>query len=272
MRPPTSEPPISRLSDPTLRALPSFLLLSLRSRARRLVGLSAFGLAFLAAGATARIFTGREHGHVELDMLFEIGGTTLVSVLLLLGWLIGRFPMIAALVLMSGIFSDDRARGHARLYAVRPSSMIVLYGMRTLMFAVIAFALSAVLIPGFDLLILNEWSGTSALALIAAQIMVYASLTALLSVATRADAWIALFLGILATVWYALRRADFLQGMPSFVRETVSVLLPPQGALLRVETAFANSLPVPADAMLYILIYAVLILLLAGIGLARREL
>ncbi|MBR9990807.1 MAG: hypothetical protein KFH98_13685 [Gemmatimonadetes bacterium] len=272
MKAETDAAPSSRVSEPALRALPLFLALSLRSRARRLVGLSAFGLVFLAAGATARIFTGREHGHVELDMLFEIGGTTLVSVLLLLGWLIGRFPMIAVLVLMSGIFSDDRAHGHARLYAVRPSSILLLYGMRMLMFAVIAFAMSAVLIPGFDLLILNEWSGTSVFALIAAQIMVYASLTALLSMATRADAWIALFLGILATVWYALRRVEFLQNTPSFVRETISVLLPPQGALLRVEAAFANSLPVPADAMLYILIYAVLVLLLAGVGLARREL
>lgn len=260
------------MSGRTLGAIPLFLALTLRSASRRVLGLAAFGLVFLAAGGTARLFTGREHGHVELERLFEIGGTTLVSVLLLLGWLIGRFPMIAVLVLMGGVFSVDRDRGHARIVAVRPTSTLLLYGMRALMFALIAFLMSVVLIPGFDLLILNEWSDSSVFALIAAQVMVYGSLTALLSVASRADAWIALFLGLLATVWYALRRVDFLESTPGFLREIVSVVLPPQGALLRIEAAFANSQPVPADAMLYIVIYSMLVLILAGIALARREL
>ena len=255
-----------------MSALLSFLMLSLRSRVRRIVGLAAFGLLFLAAGATARVFTGSAHGHVELERLFELGGTTLVSALLLLGWLIGRFPMIAVLVLMSGVFSDDRDRGYARLYAVRPRSMLVLYGARALMYTLIALTMSALLIPGFDLLILNEWPEGSLSALIAAQILVYGSLTALLSVATRADAWVTLFLGILGMVWYALRRMDFFQSTPPVIRETVSVLLPPQGALLRVETAFAAGQPVPSSAMLYVTIYALLVLIIAGVALARREL
>lgn len=254
-----------------MSAMASFLALSLRSRARRTLALSAFGGLFLLAGATARIFTGSAHGHVELERLFELGGTTLVSALLLLGWLIGRFPMIATLVLMSGVFSDDRAHGHARLFAVRPRSMIALYGARMVLFALLAFALSAILIPLFDLIVLNEWTGAGVFALIAAQVLVYASLTALLSIATRADAWIALFLGLLATVWYALRRMDFFATTPPLLRETISVLLPPQGALLRVEGAFAAARPVPAEAMLYISIYAVLILILAGVALIRRE-
>jgi hypothetical protein len=254
-----------------MSALSSFLLLSVRTRLRRILGLGAFGVVFLAAGATARAFTGSAHGHVELERLFELGGTTLVSALLLLGWLIGRFPMIAVLVLMSGVFSDDRERGHARLYAVRPGSMILLYGARMLMLALIAFAMSVILIPAFDLLILNEWSGAGMFALIAAQILVYGSITALLSVATRADAWIALFLGLLATVWYALRRMDFFQSAAPFIRETVSVLLPPQGALVRVEAAFATARPVPPDALLYIALYSLLVMILAGVALARRE-
>jgi hypothetical protein len=254
-----------------MKALLAFLALSLRSRMRRMLGLGAFALLFLLAGATARVLTGSAHGHVELERLFELGGSTLVSVLLLLGWLIGRFPMIAVLVLMSGVFSDDRDRGYTRLFAVRPSSVLALYGARMVTFSLIAFAMSAVLIPGFDLLILNEWTGTGVFALIGAQVLVYGSLTALLSVATRGDAWIALFLGLLATVWYALRRVDFFQSTPPLIRETVSVLLPPQGALLRVEGAFAAAQPVPADAMLYIAIYSLLILILAGAALARRE-
>lgn len=249
----------------------SFLALSLRSSGGRIVGLAAFALLFLAAGATARVFTGSAHGHVELERLFELGGTTLVSALLLLGWLIGRFPMVAALVLMSGVFSHDRDRGYARLYAVRPRSMLVLYGARALMYALIAFTMSAVLIPGFDLLILNEWTGGSVFALIAAQILVYGSLTALLSVATRADAWVALFLGVLGTVWYALRRMDFFQTTPPAIRETVSVLLPPQGALLRVEAAFAAGQPVPSAAMVYVAVYSLLVVIIAGVALARRE-
>jgi hypothetical protein len=88
----------------------SFLLLSLRAQRRRLIGLVAFGLLFLAAAATARVFTHSDHGHIEMDRLFELGGTTLVSALLLLGWLIGRFPLIAVLVLCAGIFSTTAPR------------------------------------------------------------------------------------------------------------------------------------------------------------------
>lgn len=255
-----------------MRGLLAFLALSLRTRLRRIAGLAAFGAVFLAGAATARTFTTGEHGHLELDPLFEFGGTTLVSALLLLGWLVGRFPIVAALVLTSGVFSDDRAAGHARLLAVRPRSLIGLYGMRLLLLATVAAALSAIVMPAFDLLILGDWPHRTVFALIAAEILIFGSLTALLSVATRGDAWIALFLGIVAVVWDALRRVGFLDSAAPAVRETVSVLLPPQGALLRVETAFAGSQPVPWDAMLYIVLYAALALVLAGVALARREL
>jgi hypothetical protein len=254
-----------------MRGTLSFLALSLRTRMRRIAGLAAFGCVFLLAAATARVMTGGAHGHLELEPLFDLGGTTLVSALLLLGWLIGRFPIIAVLVLMSGLFSDDRAAGHARLYAVRPRSLIMLYGARFLLFAGVALLMSAVLMPAFDLLILGEFTGTGVLALITAQIMVYGSITALLTVITRADAWVALFLGMIAIVWDALRRLDVLQFSAPAVRETVSVLLPPQGALMRVESAFAATQPVPPDAMLYIALYALLALILAGVALSRRE-
>jgi hypothetical protein len=254
-----------------MSALPPFLLLTLRSRARRILGLCAFGMMFLAAGATARIFTGDEHGHIELDQLFALGGTTLVSALLLLGWLVGRFPLIAALVLMAGIFSHDRAAGYARLYAVRPRSMLLLYGVRFFALALLAFLLSALLMPIFDVIVLGEWSDPSLFVLIAAQVIVFGTLTALLSTMLRGDAWVALFLGVTALVWDALRRIDFIQAAPSAVRETVSVLLPPQGALMRIETAFATMQPVPWDAFLYIVLYGALMLLVAGVVLSRRE-
>jgi hypothetical protein len=249
----------------------SFLVLTLRSRARRIVGLLAFGMIFLAAGATARIFTGDEHGHVELEQLFALGGTTLVSALLLLGWLVGRFPLIAALVLMAGIFSHDRAAGFARLYAVRPRSMVLLYGARFGLLCVVAFTLSAVLMPLFDVIVLGEWSQPAIFMLIAAQVIVFGTLAALLSTVTRADAWVALFLGIAAIVWEALRRVDVFATLPAALRETASVLLPPQGALTRIETAFAMMQPVPWDAFLYIVLYGALILLVAGVVVDRRE-
>jgi hypothetical protein len=249
----------------------SFLVLTLRSRARRVFGLLAFGVIFLAAGATARIFTGDEHGHVELEQLFALGGTTLVSALLLLGWLVGRFPLIAALVLMAGVFSHDRAAGHARLYAVRPRSMVLLYGARFVLLCLVAFALSAVLMPLFDVIVLGEWSQPAIFVLIAAQVVVFGALTALLSTVTRADAWVALFLGVTAIVWEALRRVDVFATLPAALRETMSVLLPPQGAMTRIETAFAMMQPVPWDAFLYVVLYGAFMLLVAGLVLERRE-
>lgn len=254
-----------------MRSLASFIVLSLRSRLRRIVGLAAFGLLFLLAGATARVFTASEHGHVEMDALFEFGGTTLVSAILLLGWLVGRFPAIAVLVLMAGVFSDDRARGHVRLLAVRPRSVVTLYGTRVIVLMALAFVLSIIVMPAFDLLVLGEWTGDGIFALIAAQTLVYGSVTALLSTLTRADAWVALFLGILAAVWDGLRRANILDFSALPVREIVSVVLPPQGALLRIETAFATSAPIPPDALLYVVLYTALVLLIGGVSLARRE-
>jgi hypothetical protein len=253
-------------------ALFTFVALSLRERRRRIIGLVAFGLVFLAAGATARLVTGREHGHMELDVLFELGGTTLVSALLLLAWFVGRFAVIAALVLLSGVFSADRAAGFARLFAVRPRSLLLLYAARWTTLCLLAFIMAATLMAAFDWLVLGEWIGFNVFVLVAAQIIVFGTVTALLSMVSRADAWLALFLGLLAMVWDGLRRIDFFQNAAPAVRETVSVVLPPQGALMRMETAFGAMQPVPWDAFVYILLYGTLVLLIAGVALTRREL
>ena len=249
-----------------------FIALTLRSRLRRIAWLGAFALVFLSAGATARILTGGEHGHVELEALFAIGGSTLVSALLLLGWLVGRFAIIATLVLLSGVFSDDRAAAHARLFAVRPHSIVLLYAARAGALTLCAFLISAILLPAFDLVLLGQWTGSAVFALIAAQVLLFSALTCVLSLVTRADAWGALLLGIVALVWDALRRVDLLRDSPTVLRETVSMLLPPQGALLRIEAAFGAAAPIPWDALLYIAIYATLLYLVAGALLARREL
>jgi hypothetical protein len=255
-----------------VKGLGSFLLLSLRAQRRRITGLVAFGLLFLASAATARIFTHDEHGHIEMDRIFELGGTTLVSAVLLLGWLIGRFPLIAMLALCAGIFSADRSAGHARLYAVRPRSLPLLYGARFLLNAVIAFTLSALLLPAFDLLVVGEWGGPAVFIVIAAQIITFGALAALFSVFSRADVWIALFLGILALIWHGLRSIDYFPTLPPAVRETISVLLPPQGALVRIELAFGAMQPIPWDAFAYVVIYGLMLLLVTALALARRSL
>lgn len=249
----------------------AFLALSLRERRRRMIGLAAFGLLFMLAGLAARVLSSGEHGHMEMDVLFELGGTTLVSALLLLAWLVGRFAIVASLVLMSGVFSDDRSAGYTRLYAARPRSLIMLYGARYLMLSLIAFAMAAVLLPVFDWALLGEWVGWSVFVLIAAQVIVFGAVTALLSVVTRADAWAALFAGLLALVWDGLRRIDFFQTAAPFVREVVSMLLPPQGALARIEAAFASRLPMPWDAFLFVVLYGLLALVIAGVAVSRRE-
>jgi hypothetical protein len=253
-----------------MSALLSFLRLTVLAARNRIIGLVAFGAVFLAAGAAARLLTGT-HGHVDFDPLFALGGTTLVSALLLVGWLIGRFPLIAILVLTAGIFSDDRAAGFTRLYAVRPRSLVALYGARLLLFIVIALVLSSIVLPAFDVIVVGAWPAPDIFVLIAAQIIVFGPITTLLSLITRADAWTALFLGILALVWDALRRADFIVTAAPGVRDAVTVALPPQGALLRIEAAFGAAQPVPWDAFVIVCLYGLLALVLAGIALTRRE-
>lgn len=245
--------------------------LHLRALRGRLLVLLAFAAVFLAAATAARLVTGSHEGHIELDRIFEIGGAPLASALLLVGWAIGRFPMIAVLVLAAGLFSHDRATGHARLYFARPASPLRLYGVRFVVLALVAFALSAVLVPAFDIIMLGHWAGPNTLVLIAAYIIAYGSLTAFLSAWTRGDAWIALLLGIFAIVWHSLRVGGVLETTPPGVREVVSLMLPPHGALFAIETAFAQMAPLPRDAFLYVLLYGAVLLVLAGVSLTQRE-
>lgn len=246
------------------------LLLTLRARRRRIALLLAFALLFLAAAVTARLATGQD-GHVEFDELFRIGGYPLVSSMLLLGWLLGRFGMIAAFVMLAGVCSADRADGSARLLLSRPTGPVPLYFGRFALLSLAAFAVSAVLMPVFDFVMLGRWGGSMTFVLIASYVLAFGSLTFLLSVWTRADAWLALFLALLAMVWHALRRGDVLAGTPPGVREVITVLLPPHGAIAQIERAFAQSQAVPWPAVLFVAVYAALMLLLAAVSLARRE-
>jgi hypothetical protein len=244
--------------------------LILLARRRRILSLLAFSALFLLAAGTAHLVAGHD-GHVEADRLFAFGGYPLVSAMLLLGWLIARFPMIAALVMLAGVFSDDRASGHARLYRTRPSNPLLLYGRRAAVLAGFAFLLSATLLPIFDFLMLGTWIGGGALAVILTHTLVYGSLAVLFSVWTRADAWLALLMALTAMLWLTLRQAGALVEVPTFIREVVTFLLPPQAALGAIEAAFATRQAVPWDAVLYVLLYTMLALFVAAVALRRRE-
>lgn len=245
--------------------------LTLRARRRRILALLAFAAVFLAAALTARLLVSQgEGGQVQMDRLFIVGGYPLVSALLLLGWVLGRYPLVATLVMLAGVISHDRAEGYARVYGVRPTSPHRIYAARAALLAAVAFAVSAVLMPVFDLIMLGTWAGPATFVLILAYVIVYGGLVALLSVWTRGDAWIALLLALLALVWDALRRADALM-IPPGLRDLVTFVLPPQAAFLELEGAFGALQPIPWDAFAYVVGYGLVLWALAAVSLGRRE-
>lgn len=230
------------------------------------------GLAFVLVGsaAMARLLSAGTD-HVELDRIFELGGTTLASAFLLLGWLVGRFPLIATLVLFAGFFSRDRETGMARLYLARPVTPLAVWGVRFLVLALSVLVLSAIVLPAFDLVLLGTWAGPATFVLTASYIIAYAGLIALLSTWTRGDAWIALLLALAAMSWDAMRSADLLSALPAGGRQFVSLILPPHGALFALESAFGNVQPIPWNAFVDVCVYGVTMLVVAGLLLRMRE-
>jgi hypothetical protein len=246
--------------------------LFLQARWRRIAGLVAFALLFLLSALAARALVGTEHGQVEVGNLYLVGGYPLVSALLLLGWLIGRYPLIAVLAMMAGVVSSDRANGTMRLYAVRPSSLSRLYLLKFLAAAGVAFVLPAVLLPAFDFLLLGRWAGPNTFALIASYVLVYGALTFFLSVWLRGEVWVTMMLAILAMLWDAVMRSGKLASAAPGVREVITILLPPQSALFKLETAFGAETAMPWDSFAFVLAYAVILTVAALVSLRIREL
>ena len=240
------------------------------SMRRRLVVLAGLCVVFLLAGSAASLFLKDEHGDVHIDTLFVVGGYPAASALLLLGWLLGRLPLIAILLLTAGLVSEDRDTGLARLIAVRPVSPVAVYGVRFALLAAIAFVACGVVMPSFDLLMLGAWAGPGTLVLILAYILAYGGLIAFLSVWTRGDAWLALLLALVAMIWSAFDRAATLPLAPGLAR-LVGFLLPPQAALFELESAFAELEPIAWGAFLYCAGYGFFFLVLAAVSVARRE-
>ena len=248
------------------------IALFLRSRMRRIGALIAFALLFLFSALAARALVGTDHGQVELGNLYQVGGYPLVSVLLLLGWLIGRYSVVAILVMMSGVVSGDRRDGTMRLYAVRPVSLPLFYLKRFAVAAGVAFLLSAILLPAFDFLLLSKWAGPNTFVLIISYIMVYGSLRFLLSVWTRGEVWIAMMLAILAMLWDAVLRAGKLGNSAPGIREVVTMVLPPQSALFKIESAFGTEALMPWDSVLFVTAYSIILVVAALVSMRVREL
>lgn len=237
---------------------------------RRLFALAGLCAVFLLVAAAAATFLRDEHGDVHIDTLFAVGGYPAASAMLLLGWLLGRLPLIALLLLMGGVISGDRVNGLARLVHVRPTSPVVVYATRFTLLAAITFVACAIVMPAFDLLMLGEWAGPATLVLIAAYVVAYGGLMAFLSAWTRGEAWLVLLLAMLAIVWSALERAAALPVAPALAG-LLGFLLPPQPALFALEGAFAELQPIPWDAFLFCVGYGLFFLVLAGLSVWRRE-
>ena len=248
------------------------ILLFLRSRLRRILALLAFAFLFIFSAMVARTLVGTEHGQVEIGNLYLVGGYPLVSALLLLGWLIGRFPLIAILAMMAGVVSADRRDGTMRLYAARPTSLAVVYLTKFAVAALVVFAISVVLMPGFDLLLLARWAGPNTFVLIIAYILVYGSLTFFLSVWLRGDVWVTAILAIVAMLWDALLRSGRIAGTAPGFRELITVVLPPQSALYRLERAFGAEAATPWGAFAFVVAYGVILTIAAVVSLRLREL
>lgn len=244
--------------------------LDLVAMRRRLLLLLAFAAVLLLSAVAARLLSSSPD-HVELDRIFELGGPTLASAFLLLGWLVGRFPLVATLVLLAGVFSQDRASGLARLYLTRPVPPLAVWGTKTVARCLAAFVCSAVVMPVFDLILLGQWAGPATLVLAAAWVIAFGGLVAFLSVWTRADSWIALLLGILAMTWYSLRSAGMLDAVPVGGRQFVTLVLPPHGALFALESAFGQIQPIPWTALGDACIYGFTLFVLAALLLRTRE-
>jgi hypothetical protein len=254
-----------------MRGMLALVWLELYTRRKRIAALLGFGALYLVGALTIRAIGLGEHGQVEPEALFQFGGYPLVSAFLLSGWSIGRYPLVIILVLVAGLVSTDIHAGYARIYAVTRARIVALYGFRLALLMVLAFVMSAVLLPIFDYIILGKPSSPQLFVLVTAYILVFGSLTAFFSVWSRGDAWWTLAVWISAMVWAAMKRGGLLAHSPPGVAEVVSVLLPPQAALNTIEDAFGNMQPTPWGAFFYICMYALLVLLAGGFILSRRE-
>ena len=173
---------------------------------------------------------------------------------------------------MAGIVSADRRDGTMRLYAARPTSLAKLYLIKFAVTALVVFIISTALMPSFDLILLARWAGPNTFVLITSYILVYGSLTFFLSVWLRGDVWVTAFLAIVAMLWDALLRSGRIADAAPGFRELITILLPPQSALFKLENAFGAETATPWGAFAFVVAYSIILLIAAVVSLRLREL
>lgn len=246
--------------------------LTLAETRGRLLLVGGVGLLFLA-GAALTAATAGGGAEPGMDEVFRLGGYPLVSAVLLMGWTVGRFPLFAAVVLCAAVSPGGPGGGWARLAHARPLAPWRVYALRWLLLSGVAFGVSALVLPLFDLLILGTWAGRPTFVLAAAAVLAYGTLAALLSAWLPRDAALAVaaILAVAAHVWHAALRSGAAEVVPRGVGRFLSFILPPQGALFALEGAFAGVEPIPWMSFGYVAGYAALIGALALLSLTLRE-
>jgi len=246
--------------------------LTLAETRGRLLLVGAAGLLFLA-GAAVTSATAGGGADPGMDEVFRLGGYPLVSAVLLMGWTVGRFPLFAAVVLCAAVGMGGQRGGWARLAHARPLAPWRIYLLRWALLAGVAFGVSALVLPLFDLLILGTWAGPPTLVLAAAAVLAYGTLAALASAWLPRDAalGVAAILAVGAHVWHAALRSGAADAVPRGVGRFLSFVLPPQGALYALEGAFVGVEPIPWASFAYVAGYAALVGALALLSLTLRE-
>jgi hypothetical protein len=77
---------------------------------------------------------------------------------------------------------------------------------------------------------------------------------------------------MVATLWVALLRSDRFAGAAPGFRELITVLLPPQSALFKLESAFGAEAATPWSAFAFVVAYSAILVIAALVSLRVREL
>lgn len=138
---------------------------------------------------------------------------------------------LSMVVLLAGFISGDRREGHTRIFFSHPTRPLAFYGLRWALALALSVAAAAVFLVLGQIAAWGEfrggWSGLF-LALVSA--IIYGGLMAFLSAALpRGDAVAAVLLFLPTFVPQLLALA--LAGFPPALRQTILILLPPQGVL-----------------------------------------
>lgn len=178
---------------------------------------------------------------------------------------------LSMLVLLGGFISHDRRQGYYRMYFAHPTRPLAFYGLRwVLALAVVMVAVAAWLVVSqviawgqFE----GGWRGLY-LAFLAA--VSYGGMLAFLSVLLpRGDTWVALVLALFNYFWlYTLSLG--MRPLPRLLNDAVSVLLPPQLALMDVYDGLLRS-EVAWGASAFAAGYGVFWLLVAALLLKLRD-